>query len=298
MNTFDGFIAHVKNIVSRHLHRGACAHLRICSPDEVLSGKMLRTRLAARLCTAFSADRESEIAHACAAIELIHTASLFHDDVVDNALMRRGKPTLWQTLGPNAAILTGDILLCEALLTLVESGNAALLQPFSELVREVTVSETEQELKLRGNACDAETCIRVARGKTGPLFAFVGFACAEGDMRLGTVLREVGYRLGTAYQLADDLLDEQGDELTVGKTLGSDRLRKKFTLAQTDHDPRPSINCKISDLCGSSLNLLREWPDHYQGLKTYIELDLRVLTQSPRPPNSYAALAVEGCRQA
>jgi hypothetical protein len=135
---------------------------------------------------------------------------------------------------------------------------------------EVCVAETEQELITRGREVDAEKCIRIARSKTGPFFAIIGRVCGYGNDELSTALEEVGYNIGTAYQLADDLIDEIGDDSVVGKTLGTDRLRKKYTVAHDGASPRDIITRKFQTLCDASLLLLDSWPEKQDGLRCYI----------------------------
>jgi geranylgeranyl pyrophosphate synthase len=234
------------------------------------AGKMLRTRLAASILGCDAEQWPAGIEYACASIELIHTASLFHDDVVDGASIRRGIPTLWNTFSPSGAILIGDVLFCEALNILIRSSGKVWLTDFLDKVREVCVSEAQQELVLRGTQCDFETCLSTARGKTGPLFAFVGLACGGGNAALSRALEEAGYRIGTAYQLADDLIDVEGQEKNTGKTLGTDRLRNKFTIAHLKDGARVSIKTYITGLCESALELLSPWPDKQEGLGFYL----------------------------
>jgi heptaprenyl diphosphate synthase len=251
----------------RTLARPGLCNLNISDRNH---GKMLRTRLASALLGQNERSWPDGVDAACAAIELIHSASLFHDDVVDGATLRRGQPTLWSKSSQNSAILFGDILLCEALRLLTDSAARALLVPFLDKVREVCLAEAEQELELRGEQCDEATCVRIARGKTGPLFAFVAQACAGKDQALADALEEAGYRIGTAYQLADDLLDEIGSEPKTGKTLGTDRLRRKYTLAQGE-GMAERVTLHIQDLCDSAVRLLMRWPKPHAGLLQYLE---------------------------
>ncbi len=123
-----------------------------CTVDlETLKhGKMLRTRLATKLAecdiTPVSLDT---LAHACAATELVHTASLCHDDVIDNGLLRRGLPSLWRISSPSAAVLIGDLFFCEAINMLQKTAEGRYLPAFISKVKEVCTAEIEQEILLR-----------------------------------------------------------------------------------------------------------------------------------------------------
>jgi len=242
---------------------------------------MLRTGFASKLIGEQPSGRPAGIEYACAAVELIHTASLFHDDVIDGASLRRGKPSLWRSLTPNSAILLGDIVLCEALDLLACSETKDFIPQLLSKVREVCMAEIEQELILRGLKCDNTTCLRIARSKTGPLFAFNGLVCSGHDHDLAEALQEAGYRVGTAYQLADDLIDENGDAAVTGKTLGTDRLRSKFTIAHDKKDNGKRIAGHILQLCTSSLDLLNRWPDKKAGLRSFLDEILYPSIMSP-----------------
>lgn len=243
----------------------------ICAELPRLAGKMLRTRLAQALVGEGWHERLPHLVRACTALELIHTASLFHDDVVDGASVRRGKPALWRVFTPSSAILIGDMLFCEALAVLLGTGNSRLFGQFNEKVKEVCEVEARQELLLRGKRCDVETCLMIARGKTGPLFAFAAMVCAGDDSELEQALEEVGYRIGCAYQIADDLLDDHCTEALTGKTLGTDRLRRKFTLAQENTEEARAI---LIELLESAACPLVRWPEHERRLKGFIAEDL------------------------
>jgi geranylgeranyl pyrophosphate synthase len=249
---------------------GALSGIGIAGDIQNIAGKMLRTRLAQTLAGENWHERLPQLVQACAALELIHTASLFHDDVVDGASLRRGKPALWRVFTPSSAVLVGDMLFCEALSALIETGNNRLFMLFNAKVKEVCEVEAMQEILLRGTQCDLETCLRIARGKTGPLFAFAAMICAGENSALERALEEAGYRLGCAYQIADDLVDEYGAEAKAGKTLGTDRLRRKFTLAQENAEKAHEI---LAELCESAAKPLDRWPEYERRLRQFIEED-------------------------
>ena len=106
--------------------------------------------------------------------------------------------------------------------------------------------------------------------KTGPLFAFVAEACGGEDAEARSALSEAGYCVGTAYQLADDLLDEIGDESSVGKTLGTDRKRRKFTLAQDAAHGENFLREQISEQCELAMEHVAPWPALSSRLRRYL----------------------------
>ena len=281
----DKFIADVRALTEGRL-RSASAHV-VEYAEQLRPGKMLRSRLGASLLATGSLPVSREaLATVCVTTELMHAASLCHDDVVDNATMRRGLPTLWQEAGASGAILIGDLVLSEALSIMVEFEGGRFVSRFAAKLREVVEAESEQELLWRGHPVDEATCVRLAREKTGSLFAFVSQACGGDDPALSAALEEAGYRIGTAYQLADDLLDVVGDGATAGKTLGTDALRRKYTLAQGGDGGRALFD-RIYDLCASALSELSSYPEVRKGLAAYLTDELQPIL------NQHLALPVE-----
>jgi heptaprenyl diphosphate synthase len=219
---------------------------------------------------------DADLLHAaCTATELTHTASLCHDDVVDNALFRRSMPTLWQSAGPAGAILVGDLLLFEAADLMMGLGNEDLLRAFVDKGREVVAAEAEHELCWRGKQPDEATSLRLARGKTGALFAFPAQCCGGDDEALSAGLAEAGYCIGTAYQLADDLLDVVGDDSDAGKTLGTDQQREKFTLPQNGESGVQKAAQQIRQLCLSADKQLADFPAAAGGVRAFLLNDFQ-----------------------
>jgi geranylgeranyl pyrophosphate synthase len=253
----------------------SCAGISIDIAE--FTGKMLRTRLAQALAGENWEKSSPHLVQASVSVELIHTASLFHDDVVDGASLRRGKPALWRVFTPSSAVLIGDLFFCEALSVLLETGNSRIYRQFNMKVKEVCEFEARQEIFLRGSKYDRETCVDIARGKTGPLFAFAAMMCAGDNRELEVALEEAGYRIGCAYQIADDILDEESSESSAGKTLGTDRLRRKFTLAQGDVVQAREVLARILE---SATYPLASWPEYEQRLGRYIAEDFSANTPS------------------
>jgi octaprenyl-diphosphate synthase len=277
------FLQTVRAIVAERMERV----LALTGPfdaDALLPGKMLRSRLAGRLVEGgLAGTGRRQIERAAAGVELVHTASLCHDDVIDNAHLRRAQPTLWRQKGATGAVLVGDLLLCEAIELLLETRNLRLVREFMRKVHQVCAAEAEQELLLRGRRLDETTCLRLAREKTGALFAFAAEACGGEDEALSAALAGAGYRLGTAYQLADDLLDVDGCEHVAGKTLGTDSKRRKFTLPQRLTDGRQVVRDGVRRLCDRALKQLADFPAALAAAERFVHLDLQpVLEQFGR----------------
>ncbi len=241
--------------------------------EGLFSGKMLRTRLAGRLAAAEARIELSVMVDLCAATELLHVASLCHDDVIDNAATRRGTSSLWVAAGASAAVLMGDRVLCEAMDLARGAGGGVHLGPFMSKAREVLDAEIQQEIACRGRQLEESVCLKLARGKTGPLFAFPACVCGGSDAALAATLEEAGYQLGTAYQLADDLLDVLGDEQSAGKTLGTDRQRGKFTLPHMEPEGPRRTRDHIDRLCRDAVAALVSYPKFHAGLGAYLAKD-------------------------
>lgn len=257
-------------------------------------GKMLRARLALRMAPAAGTSPDVYL-RAAAAIEMVHAASLLHDDVIDGGRLRRNAPAYWTRYGVTGAILLGDLLLCEAVEILRETGDTRLSEELMARTTEMCRAEVQQEMLKRGSALDWESGVELCRRKTGSLFAFVGFASGVGHPGFAPALREAGYQAGTAYQLSDDYLDACGSEGESGKTLGRDGERSKPTsMTVRGGGGRPVIE-KIAALRASAAAHLVEWPDLHAAWAQYWAEDLapaldRNLGRASRPVGVPSAL--------
>jgi heptaprenyl diphosphate synthase len=272
----ESFVEHVRKMILNCVSDASLSEAQAQHFRSLATGKMLRTKFAARIFAASggSCTPAAGLEKACAAIELVHTASLLHDDIIDNALVRRSQPTLWKTQGANYAVLAGDLLYCEALTMLLSGENGYLAPLFVEKVKEVCLAEIRQELLFRARTTECQTYLDMVRGKTGPLFAFLGYACGAEDAELARALEEAGYLTGIAYQLADDLLDVVGDEESTGKTLGTDALRKKATLAFGIQGLNGTPDSLIMSTIGSAKTVLERWPLLRDGITEFFVCDL------------------------
>lgn len=242
--------------------------------SALVGGKMLRARLTHAISSVISLPEEATLRIA-AAVELVHGASLLHDDIIDGGELRRGQSAFWQTHGINGAILLGDNLVFEAMDLLKPIAQAALLPLMIELGREVCETEACQELLWRGNAGSWEQCVQIARGKTGALFAFAACAPAYQDKKLQAALKEAGYLLGTAYQLYDDLQDET----SASKTAGTDQARGK-TTAITAMDAPADLSSEIQALLDRSIKQIRPWPQMKRVWECYLTETLAPLFEN------------------
>ncbi|MBI2437322.1 MAG: polyprenyl synthetase family protein, partial [Lentisphaerae bacterium] len=277
--SFEHLLNDVRRAMANDLRQTSLAPLAEDLRGVLSAGKMLRGRLILHLGPATGLSESTQVLTAVA-VEMIHAASLLHDDVIDGAELRRGAPTFWITRGMSGAILLGDLLVCRTF-RLLNAGCPQLVSPLLRFMEEMCDAETEQELLLRNSAPDWQKCVSLARRKTGSLFAFAGYACGQNDPDLCAALQEAGYAIGTAYQLADDILDAAGNQDVVNKTLGTDALNGKLTATlawacpSSARETRPeSLSGYVRDLCATAGQTLRPWPAVQEAWNTYMEQDM------------------------
>lgn len=241
-------------------------------------GKMLRAKLTLTLGTACGAKRD-DLLRAAAAVEMVHAASLLHDDVIDGGMLRRGAPTFWQAKSVSGAILLGDLMVCKAVQMLEEIENRRLGGMLVRLAAEMCDAEVEQELVTRGTPGDWEKSVSMIRRKTGSLFAFAAGAADSAAGTRADALLEAGYQIGTAFQMADDLMDASGKGECDGKDLGQDSARGKLTSSSaTDIALNRSRQC-IADLYRTSTELLAPWPTVQASWIRYLNGDMAPVIQ-------------------
>jgi geranylgeranyl pyrophosphate synthase len=176
---------------------------------------------------------QPHLLRAGAAVELIHSATLVHDDVLDRAPTRRGRPTVWATSGEEVATATGDYLFARAFALLVETGDMGAVTELADCTVGLARGEALQMQQARRPETTAEEYLERCVLKTGLLFAT---ACALGG-RIGglahdalAALRVYGTSLGLAFQIADDVLDCAGSPDATGKPIGTDLIDGTATL--------------------------------------------------------------------
>ncbi len=281
----DQFLDEVRELMAESLADTVLRRLASDCKSLLANGKMLRSRLAFHVGPAAGVPRRT-LLYSCAAVEMIHAASLLHDDVIDGGYLRRGAPTFWVERGVPGAILVGDLLLFKALDIMGQVEDGRLVHTLVRMTGEVCDAESEQELLMRGKRADWSSCVRIARRKTGALFAFAAHACGGTEPELCSALTDAGYAVGTAYQLADDILDVRGDEASSGKTLGTDQGRAKNTAATVPAPSDPAVY--VDQLCDEADRALSRWPAVQQAWRTFMSADLRpalVKSLSLSPPD-------------
>ena len=195
-------------------------------------GKRLRPMLtlATGALSGYEGDGTVKLA---ASVEFMHTATLLHDDVVDDSEMRRGKLAARMLWGNEASVLVGDFLLGQAFRMMIEVGNMRALDILSTAAVVIAEGEVAQLAAAKNIGTDEEAYLAVIRGKTAELFAA---ACEVGPVLAGrtpeeqAACRAYGMNLGIAFQLVDDALDYGGSQADLGKNVGDDFREGKITL--------------------------------------------------------------------
>lgn len=166
-------------------------------------------------------------------VELLHTATLVHDDVVDEAETRRGFPSINAVWKNKAAVLIGDYLLAKGLMTAVDGNDFDFLRVITNTVKRMSEGELLQSSKTRKLNNDEETYYKIISDKTASLLSTcceVGARAVTDDDTKITAMRNFGENLGIAFQIRDDILDYIGKKSILGKPLGGDIREKKLTL--------------------------------------------------------------------
>ena len=197
-----------------------------------LGGKRIRPVLVLMACDALGGDAVGAL-DAALGIEMFHNFTLLHDDVMDNADVRRGKPTVHRKWSSNTAILSGDTMLTLATQFIARTGNSAVMDLFNKTAIEIYEGQQwDMDFEDR-NDVTVEEYINMIRLKTSVLLGCAlktGALLAEGAEVDCEALYEVGVNMGLAFQLQDDLLDVWGDPKTFGKEIGGDIMNNKKTF--------------------------------------------------------------------
>lgn len=195
-------------------------------------GKRLRPALLLLCCGALGFEGEQRF-NMAAVVEFIHTATLLHDDVVDDSDLRRGSPTANARFGNPASVLVGDFLYSRAFQMMVDAQSMRIMEVLANATNIIAEGEVMQLMNMHNAGLDEAGYLQVIRSKTAKLFeasARVGAILSGADPELEGACAEYGQALGTAFQVIDDVLDYAGDASVMGKNLGDDLREGKATL--------------------------------------------------------------------
>jgi len=215
-------------------------------------GKRIRPTLGLLVGNMLGADPDKLITLA-AAVELLHTATLVHDDLIDGALLRRGNPTLNARWSPATTVLTGDFIFARAAKLAAETDCLPLMRLFAETLAIIVNGELTQLFTSHGIASRENYDQRIF-AKTASLFEMSARAAAmisPVDEDTVEAMQDYGYQLGMAFQIVDDILDFNGEQAEVGKPVGSDLLQGLITLPTLhyieDHPDDPDVQALLEE---------------------------------------------------
>lgn len=224
--------------------------------DSVMSnsGKMLRPMISLLVSHALGTPGEDSLRFAVAS-ELLHNATLMHDDVADKSFERRGKPTLYSLLGPTAAVLVGDFWLSKAVEVVYQCEcRSEAVQLFTRTMSDLSEGEMLQMQKAASADTDESDYLKIIYGKTASLFVASAVSAAhsvDAPEELCDAVRQYAKCLGIAFQIKDDILDYAGTP-ELGKPVGIDIIEQKITLpllgALKDSPREPEIRAMVREI--------------------------------------------------
>jgi octaprenyl-diphosphate synthase len=222
----------IDRVIRSRLHSGVVLIEQVA--EHIIAGGGKRLRPALVVLSAGAHGYQGTLHHQLAAVvEFIHTATLLHDDVVDESALRRGQPTANSMFGNAASVLVGDFVYSRSFQMMVEAGSMRILEVLAEATNIIAEGEVLQLMNCHNPDIDEASYLQVIRCKTAKLFeaatrigALLGGADAAGE----EAMARYGAHLGTAFQVIDDVLDYSGDHAVIGKNVGDDLAEGKPTL--------------------------------------------------------------------
>ncbi len=219
-NVFDSYLVHDNPLLNSAL-----------SAVSSRKGKMMRPILTILTAKLLGEVNDNTI-YTAATFEFFHTASLLHDDIVDESDERRGQPSINNSYGNKVAVLVGDYILANALINASKTGNTHLVEVVSKAAQELSSGEILQLSNVQNESFSTDVYFDIIYGKTAALFS----ACTEGGAMSVNAskdnvdnLREIGRLIGMCFQIRDDIFDYYSDA-SIGKPTGNDMKEGKITL--------------------------------------------------------------------
>lgn len=226
-------LAAVDQVIQQRLHSEVALVRTVADYIVAGGGKRLRPVLVLLFARALGAHEDRRRHVMAAVVEFIHTATLLHDDVVDESALRRGRDTANSVFGNAASVLVGDFLYSRAFQMMVTAGDMAIMQVLADATNVIAEGEVLQLMNSRDADLDETRYLKVIRFKTAKLFeaaARLGAMIAGAQGALVDSAAQYGMHLGTAFQVIDDVLDYAGNTQDIGKNLGDDLREGKVTL--------------------------------------------------------------------
>ena len=221
----------VDSVIAQRLHSDVPLVGSVSQHIISAGGKRLRPVLLLLCCGALGFTGKQRF-NMAAVVEFIHTATLLHDDVVDESTLRRGFATANDTFGNPASVLVGDFLYSRAFQMMVDGQNMRIMEVLADATNTIAEGEVMQLMNMHNAELSEAGYLQVIRSKTAKLFeasARVGAILSGASPALESACADYGQALGTAFQVIDDVLDYAGDAKRMGKNLGDDLREGKAT---------------------------------------------------------------------
>lgn len=259
-------------------------------------GKQIRPIMVI-LSAKFFGEVNNHVLHAGAALEMLHNASLIHDDVVDEAALRRGKATINDQWGNHIAVLVGDFFVSNALAAGITTGNISIISSLSDLGKELSTGEVDQICNVREHRLDEEHYLSMIRKKTASLFRTcvkMGAEAVDISEKEYGPLAEYAELLGMCFQIRDDIFDYFSNPL-IGKPTGNDLREGKVTLPllhaiATAPEPvafRVKETLYKGDLDEREIGILIDFAKEYEGIEYAFSKMREMQTEADRLLESY-----------
>jgi heptaprenyl diphosphate synthase len=265
----------VKKVIKNNVKSSEKQFEEAIIPLVDAGGKMLRPAFLL-LAAKFGEYDSGKIHNLAATIEMMHMATLVHDDIVDESKLRRGVETIQHKYSKEYAVYIGDFLFCQCFLMLSEySYSTENLRDISKAISKICMGEIIQHNIRYSKNTNVKKYIKVISGKTASLFAVSFYAgakesnCSE---KTSNLLGRVGYYIGMAFQIIDDLLDYSGDTYKLGKSAQSDLIKGYYTLPliyamSADNEKRISTILDNSSLNDENVREITELVNKYKGIE-------------------------------
>ncbi len=225
-------MAEVDRVIAHRLDSGVPLVSTVSQYIISAGGKRIRPALVLLMSGALG-YQDAQRHNLAAIVEFIHTATLLHDDVVDESTLRRGRATANESFGNPASVLVGDFLYSRAFQMMVDSGEMRVMEVLADATNVIAEGEVLQLMNMHDASLDEAGYLRVIRSKTAKLFEAstrLAAIMARSTPEVETACANYGQALGTAFQVIDDVLDYDGDAQELGKNLGDDLREGKNTL--------------------------------------------------------------------
>ena len=232
LDLIAGDMVEVDRVIAQRLDTGVPLVSQVSKYIISAGGKRLRPALLLLMSGALGYTGEQRF-NLAAVVEFIHTATLLHDDVVDESTLRRGRPTANESFGNPASVLVGDFLYSRAFQMMLDANNMRIMQILAEATNVIAEGEVLQLMNMHDATLDESAYLRVIRSKTAKLFeasARLGAVLAKAPPAIEQACADYGQALGTAFQVIDDVLHYAGAAEEMGKSLGDDLREGKVTL--------------------------------------------------------------------